>query len=148
MSNKHPHAEMIKAFLDNTEICVLINHEDEGKWLYANPGALLDYQNQEFFACLPQHKEAVLNVLNGGESQTYREGGTWKLAVCGSGWNSDFWYMREDKESRIKPRKEERWIAVSGDATSNLYKTRRKLELIYGENKNPNVQFVRLEIEV
>lgn len=113
---KHANSEMIKAVLDNTELaifCEVVDHgnEDGNYWAVSSLRDLVSCFNK-FFVCLPQHKEACLHWLNGGEVEF----------ECGSKWHScsDWsreWYETsgftcEDNKLRIKPKKEKRWIAT------------------------------------
>jgi hypothetical protein len=72
---KHKHADMIKTWVDNQELTVLV--KGCGDWsLIERPswGAANDY-----FICLPKHKEAVLELLNGGKAEvSVNYGSTWK----------------------------------------------------------------------
>ena len=124
MTSKHPHAEIFKAYLDNTDICVLINHENESKWLRTNPRALFDYQDQEFFACLPKHKEACLHRLNGGEVQIkYNSSNNWcdcTAAPDKPTWGHDHIFMDEFVITRIKPKKEKRWIIAKPHSLASM----------------------------
>jgi hypothetical protein len=50
--------------------------------------------------------------------------------------------MLERIDSRIKTKKEKRWVAVSSSTCSNVYKDKAKLEEIYSDKNN--VQFIEI----
>jgi len=114
---KHRHAEMIKAKADNMELVVFHNAKEPNEWTEnverLIPGFREDW---DYFLCLPQHKDAVLNCLNGGVSEVFGGSGNFCRgdAVIGSSWRSCslLWYMNDTCESRTKHRKEKRWIAI------------------------------------
>jgi hypothetical protein len=107
----------------------------------------------QYFLCLPKHKYAALNLLNGGESQVGGSFGWWlevssnHPAFSGEDlvWSAVQWYMLDEFESRIKPKKVERWMAHIGNETSRLYESIDDLHRIYGDNTK--VKFIKIEIE-
>lgn len=103
---KHKHYDMGVAKLDNTTLVkfvkllsgwVVTQSED---WNVAS----------DYFLCLPKHKKAVLNSLNGGAALAESAGETLEHAMQNAEWSDDDWYMSDDFTSRIKPKKEKRWI--------------------------------------
>lgn len=125
---KHKHADIAKAKLDNVNLVLFAKHESSDKWAeivyHGDIAFLSDY---EYFLCLPQHKEACLHWLNGGDVE-------YKNELAPRGWGSvssikesieegmedgeELWsecvlFMRTDPPIRIKPRKEKRWIAYN-----------------------------------
>lgn len=121
-SKCHPRADMIKAKLDNMDLVVLTKDSDN-YWCETKRMSIGNDVCYDYFPCLPKHKEAVLNCLNGGESQVFFDG--WYKALTDGGWYCDGWYMREDYESRIKPKqpiKAKRWIIITADG-NELYST-------------------------
>ena len=140
---KHANSEMIKAVLDNTELtilCEVVDHgnEDGNYWTVSNLSSLVSCFNK-FFVCLPQHKEAVLYSLNGGVAlyESPREEG--EHALGQAEWRKDDWYMQYDCESRIKPKKEKRWIAVNGESVCFV-----NHEIMYPDD----YQLIEIEVEV
>ena len=118
---KHKNAEMIKAVVDNVELVVMaevIEPEDDSRnyWAVSNLGVLAVASNS-FFLCLPQHKEACLHWLNGGESQleyTHQSYPTWNsIDSDAKGWSIGNVFMDSSLKIRIKPKKEKRWIRYS-----------------------------------
>lgn len=149
MTNKHPHAKMIKAKVDNMSL-VVFSKKHDNSWAEIQCDDCVFIPDFEYFICLPRHKDAVLNSLNGGTSETYRAytGGWAEACANGSdGWNYDFWYMDESRQSRIKPRKQKRWIGVNGNGlTTRHYAT--KDELIASLLRPIDWSCVEVELEV
>ena len=157
---KHANAEMIKAVLDNTELvifCEVVDHENEdgNYWAVSNLSSLVSCFNK-FFVCLPQHKEACLHWLNGGDVQV-RDfvtspflditdwGKEWLPNGCG--------FMVESWVIRIKPKKEKRWIAVNSDGYVMPIHTdsveSAKAHANHDESRlTANVQYIEIEVEV
>lgn len=136
---RHKLYDMIVAKAANMDLVVFI--KSKGGWGLAcsHPNF---HPNNNYFLCLPQHKEAVLGSLNGGVAlyESPREKG--EHALGRAEWKKDDWYMQDDCKSRIKPKKEKRWI---------VYRNRS----VYGEYMSPediNEDFKRtgqvIEIEV
>lgn len=111
----HKHAEMIKAKADNMDLFVFAQDGSGGEWYeYGRKGNYCPfYETDNYFLCHPKHKDEVLNSLNGGVSQV-KVDDEWCEASCLDGWRGDrnVWYMKEDCESRIKPRREKHWVSV------------------------------------
>ncbi len=111
---EHSNAGILKAYADNTDLVIFIL-DSNSKWIRTNPKALMDYPDDEFFACLPQHNEngQCLHWLNGGEIQDYYEN-EWSSVggFNGGEWSIHTLMMDENANYRIKPRTEKRWIAI------------------------------------
>lgn len=103
----HKHAAMIKAKADNMDLVVFtvaagkweIVNEEEGELPYFDS----DYP---YFLCLPQHKEACLHVLNGGDIEfSYKDYDDW-IDSCKNGkelvWSEDLDFMSKNYHFRIK----------------------------------------------
>jgi hypothetical protein len=108
---KHKHYDVGVAKLENTELCVFYKLGGSSKWestLKTSPQHCF-YEQNDYFLCLPQHKEAVLHSLNGGEAVSDSGDGDWCLSSTEL-WRKDWWYMCESYESKVKPKKEKRWI--------------------------------------
>lgn len=139
----HKHAEMIKAKADNMELVVFFKLPGE-EWWQIDGSQLPDDDEISYFLCLPQHKEACLHWLNGGEVQTrnsYSDLGWDTLLPFEDRWTKVSHFMCVDILLRIKPRKEKRWIAINvkdGDVC------------LCTENSAaaPNYQIVEIEVEV
>jgi hypothetical protein len=118
MTNKHPHADMIKAKADNMDLVVFKKNYEEIWVELSDQSEIRIKRNLEYFACLPQHKEACLHWLNGGDIQwsDHIFGWTDKDKFEDDLESQKFFYgngfMRSEINFRIKPRKEKRWIVV------------------------------------
>lgn len=116
---KSKYAELFTAKLNDMGLVLFEKHRDWDKWALAvnSDRCFMVSNNFEYFLCLPQHKEAVLNSLNGGDSQLSFNGESWTICNCNQPveWNSDWWYMRPESQSRIKPKKEYVWVAYHKD---------------------------------
>lgn len=113
----HKHAEMIKAKADNMELVVLLNKY--GKWQACHETSLPIYSDCEYFLCLPQHNEACLHWLNGGDVEEKGIGADDKYfedpfegEPCPFKWYKYHSFMDKDSVFRIKPKKEKRIVAV------------------------------------
>tara|TARA_R110002012_G_scaffold269646_1_gene453773 strand:+ start:2698 stop:3162 length:465 start_codon:yes stop_codon:yes gene_type:complete len=115
----HPHIEVIVAKAANMDLVVL--YEDKGSWFpcaEANQPYLPDFNcMDDYFLCLPKHKDACLHWLNGGELMIdYGKGlgeGSYTLNVKRHNPLSDF-IGHPEYTFRIKPRKEKRQIITNG----------------------------------
>ena len=117
----HKHAKLIKAKADNMELVVF--EKDPSGWLMRISDIIHMSPSKEYFLCLPQHKEACLHWLNGGEIQAL-VGNSWD--DCGphlgenQAWFIDGFLMNNGCDYRIKPRKEKLWLAVKTDKHEHL----------------------------
>lgn len=149
---KHKHAEMIKAKADNMELVVFVKKNNTNEW-WEVFGDLPFNQQQDFFVCLPKHKDAVLNVLNGGMSQV-NYGEYWSECNCNEPihWFDNWWYMDNKCESRIKPRKEKRWIVAKPIALVSMMYFNSKSDaedaVKYSTGEFKGVQVIEIEVEV
>lgn len=148
----HKHAEMIKAKVDNMDLVVFEKSKLSG-WIELARYCFPDDEGIDYFLCLPQHKEAVINSLNVGKSEVnYLD--IWSLCNCNEPveWSASWWYMDNNCKSRIKPRKEKRWIAVnnSGYATPMTFISKQECEsyVSVSYQKCPGVTWQSIEIEV
>lgn len=110
---KHRHHDMICAKAANMDLVLFSKYQHEDSWREGSFEKLLR-GDAEFFACLPQHKEACLHWLNGGVCQLMLEG-QWSVTAVPKhelgNWSRDLIWMK-NQAIRIKPRKQERWIAI------------------------------------
>lgn len=72
----------------------------------------------DYFMCLQKHAKVVLEWLNGGDVQIEdpnKPKSFDDLARYSDRphWENSRWFMRDDRNSRIKPRKVKRWIAYN-----------------------------------
>ena len=119
---KHKYYDMIVAKAANMELVRFIKlNDNEGcEWVVQAAPVQKSMQFNEiseYFLCLPQHKEAVLNALNGGESQLTFDGANWDKCNLNQPvkWSEGWWYMKGESQSRIKPKKEKVWVAYHKD---------------------------------
>lgn len=116
---KHRHYDIIVALASNTELCAFFKARNGSAWRELEEFILRGgiSENFDYFLCLAKHKEAVLHALGGGQSQATNEigGGEFQDVCVGKPdvyWTSGGWYMSDACESRLKPKKEKRWIIV------------------------------------
>ena len=117
----HKHRDIIRSYIDDTSLCVFVKLTPHEKWKVVEQPAFL-FQC-EYFICLPKHKDAVFNLLNGGESQLSADGLDWFSFGLPATWERDRWYMSDAFESRIKPKKVKRVIATYMDCNGVLRTT-------------------------
>ena len=144
---KHVHYEMIVAKAANMELVVLAKslkwHEvDDEDYLFFS-------QHDKYFLCLPQHKEACLHWLNGGDAQ-YLSGAMEKWINFGSSryWCGTHLFMRSDASIHIKPKKEKRWIAVLSNGRVSGWHDEGLEMLKQQYNECAGWQFIQIEVEV
>ena len=112
---------MIVAKAANMDLVVFSKRSSSNRWveLEINKQCISFNETHSYFLCLQQHKEACFHWLNGGEAETDRSFDEFVLVDEASDrcfkWWSEGWFMQEDYRSRIKPRKEKRWIAYSSN---------------------------------
>ena len=153
---KHVHYDKIVAKAANMELVVFCKGINDGcEWHEVK--RFPNWQtNASYFLCLPQHKETCLHWLNGGESQVASISSGWLPANLGdpAEWGGEWWYMNPNGESRIKPKKEKRWIGFNSKTlmtTRDTYTTGvecedalNKVGEIY---ENHPWQFIEIEVE-
>lgn len=154
---KHKHAEMIKTKADNMELVLfsMSTGSDYGKWSECKRETMpKDNENIKYFLCLPQHKEACLHWLNGGDVDFNSEFmDEWTEYEPFKGWGVGSVFMQDDYKIRIKPKKEKRWIAVNSDGyvmpvhCGNIESARQHASHI-DSRLTENVQFIEIEVEV
>ena len=114
---KHKLSEMIKAKADNMDLVIIVkNCQNDGDWwaLKSDKEILPSFSNGEYFACLPQHEEACLYWLNGGDAQYSHDGVGFGDLTEQLEWDPDSAFMDSNLHIRTKPKKEKRWIATRG----------------------------------
>lgn len=141
--SKHKHADLIKAKVDNMELVVFYSdtYDQSGKW--QETSQLPMQEEFKYFLCLPQHKKACLHWLNGGETQMHADNRYFDIEMCESTprWSARRIFMNDRANTRIKPRKEKRWIAI------NI--KNHDVCLCHEEDKPPfGYQIVEIEVEV
>lgn len=119
---KHPHYKKIVAKAANMDLVVFYRYKND-EWEEAASEMLVWDVKAEHFLCLPQHKEACLHWLNGGEVQFKRVDGAalnYSMVEFGdmSGEESREWragtiFLSSEHELRIKPKRGRRWILIN-----------------------------------
>ncbi|MGB0943661.1 MAG: hypothetical protein ACPGUE_14720 [Marinomonas sp.] len=147
---KHRHYEMICAKSANMDLVKF--QFDSGKWIESvNQRKIQFSENGSYFLCLPQHKEACLHWLNGGEVQIqdFPTSEFYDHIDKPSRWSIEVWWMSELCNIRIKPRKEKRWIAYASDSKRLGVLSFSSLSEIsdYYSNEEVNPQFIEIEVE-
>jgi hypothetical protein len=106
---KRPHAEQAIAWFGDDEMIVLRKTLAD-EWVLAETPQW--YEGVEYFTCQRSHLPAVLALLNGGEAQiSCSKASHWDdidLGVFGV-WSAESWYMNDQFESRVKPKKQKRY---------------------------------------
>jgi hypothetical protein len=153
---KRKHSKMIKAWADNDEL-VVFSIRSGGAWrACGNFPSWLEDRN--YFICLPQHKEACLHWLNGGEIQWSDDINEWsdKASYADDLESQEFFsgnaFMLDDNKFRIKPSKEKRWIIAKSSAlASMMYFSDYQSALILTKDADSSFfggQLVEIEVEV
>lgn len=142
---KHNHYEIGVAKLENTELCVFYKLEGSSRWestLKTSPQHCF-YEQNDYFLCLPQHKEACLHWLNGGELQINRKGhGFLDWDRPSREWKAEVSFMFDINEFRIKPKKEKRWLRYNSKGVlQNEY-------IKKPDCANKGDQLIEIEVEV
>lgn len=149
----HKHYEMIVAKAENMDLVTFVKFGNE--WMVSEPnetGVILTFDDRyDYFLCLPQHKEACLHWLNGGEAQIeyiHASYPVWNfIDNDATEWSAGHVFMDEKLNIRIKPRKEKRWIAkIKGKnllASNDLYTSSTQAAAICGD-----CDFYEIEVEV
>lgn len=115
MSNKHKHHDLIVAMAANTDLVKF--HHDGLKW-HKTTCDFTFHETHKYFLCLPQHWEACLHWLNGGDIEVRKlSGGDWQRMMKADlwAWSEHNNTMSAEWEFRIKPRKEKRMIVTDGN---------------------------------
>lgn len=118
---KHEHYDMIVAKAENTELVQFIRIG--GDWSEFTQSNFRFNRENDYFLCLPQHKEACLHWLNGGGVQDNFEGEWSDCPFLSQTINTDsenslvfsvhHMFMNEEFHFRIAPKKEKRWVGVT-----------------------------------
>lgn len=107
---KHKHSEMICAKANNTDLVVLTKTNEKGGWfeIECNDVVVCFFAEFDHFLCLPQHKEACLHWLNGGDTESLTSPrGDWQAIGNHEGnpyWMPSCYFMNDEVQIRIKPK--------------------------------------------
>lgn len=149
----HKHAEMIKAKVGDMDLEVFFKNPDGcNKWLKIENSCELSgfYEHYEYFLCHPKHSDVCLHWLSGGAVEVL-EGEEWMEALTKDDfgkWQNTHFFMCDDEDARIKPRKEKRWIGYHkyGLTTASAYLS--KDDALSNTIDHENWQFIEIEVEV
>lgn len=145
---KHKHAEMIKAKVDNMELVAFVKLTS--MWSEMDDRSIVPTDvNFDYFLCLPQHKDACLHYLNGGDVLVKSNlVPSWAAVTHGQLWGKGIGWMREDAQYRIKPKKEKRWIVWDTAQSIPERESYKSLEDAMLNFDYPDAQFIEIEVEV
>jgi len=150
---KRKHSEMIKTWADNNELVALV--KTSTRWVSANSPTW--NEGCEYFVCHEKHEYAVLALLNGGKAEVMVGYGIdskprWTECYLPSNkeWENHGWYMSDELESRVEPKKQTRYAYASPNGGMTVhYGSLEELEKrcigMLGVN---GVQLVTFEVEV
>ena len=158
--NKHRHYDMIVAKAANTKLVVFFKSDND--WYFDDTSESIKfYSNVDYFLCLPQHKEACLHWLNGGDVQHNDCDKGWAtmeninepMDADAPIWSKTCRLMTDEQDFRIKPKKVKRWIALCGkfNLCSDLFFTesdaKEFVAAFHPNNKESDWQFIEIEVE-
>ncbi|AUR92482.1 hypothetical protein NVP1173O_06 [Vibrio phage 1.173.O._10N.261.55.A11] len=151
---KHKHYDMIVAKANNFELIQFIKIGDDWEIVGSHDNKVVSFASHyEYFLCLPQHKEACLHWLNGGDIQVSGDGLKWESYDLSPEHPkypmTDFTGF--EFQFRIKPKKEKRWIGVyKNGATTDacLLKKEAKNHPMITDASVNDWQFIEIEVEV
>lgn len=146
----HKHAEMMKAYADDTSLCAFVKFKNQNKW-HDTSRPFFDDKSC-YFLCLQKHKEACFHWMNGGEVEFF-EHDKWHTINSKIKWASGHLFMGEMFKTRIKPRKEIRHIYISTlGATTYAKKTKeeaaREVSIMGGSFDVWKHYEIEIEVEV
>lgn len=157
--SKHKNYEMIVAKAERPDLVVLSSCHYEG-WRASSFEILVHGDNQDYFLCLPQHKEACLHWLNGGGAEVKGNGRTSWGFVDSYGhrgmsvWSELHIFMTNGNEFRTKPKTEKRWIGYCANRNQTIphpqdseQLARDYIALHYSYHAN-EWQLIEIEVEV
>lgn len=148
--NKHKHYDMIVAKAANMDLVVFIKCQSGWQTQVCNDDQLNFSEGHEYFLCLPQHKDACLHWLNGGDvQQSPLDIEQWVSSGSNKKWMSFSSFMSEKVRFRIEPKKEKRYLmanSMSGQCTNHFSTPERALDCIGGTDGR--WQLIEIEVEV
>ncbi len=166
---KHAYAELFTAKLNDVSLVLFEKHEEWKEWREATKSDLVFAVgvNFDYFLCIPQHKEACLHWLNGGDVQAVHFEN--QMPDSGVMLDSDFVDLEDDvftyswkdnhifmqeHEITIKPKKEKRWIGYCASRNQTIPHPQDSGQLAmdyaalhYSYHVN-EWQFIEIEVEV
>ena len=153
---KHKHYDMIVALAENMKLAVFCKGSFDKEWVDIVSEEMPCFiPDNHYFLCLPQHKEACLHWLNGGEVEFEYDSKWHSCSYWSMEWHETSGFICEDNKLRIKPKKEKRWIGVyNHNVTSQHFdsiETAKSFIRRRDEFKNcaPEAwNFIEIEVEV
>lgn len=120
----HKHAEMIKAKADNMDLVVFgkLQPDNNSAWVEVTFKELISEEFHDYFLCIPQHDETCFHWLNDGvvqEKGIHADDYYWSNEtadlIWSKCWHQEHIFMDDTLMTRIKTRKEKRWIIYNLD---------------------------------
>ena len=160
---KHKHYDMIVAKAANMNLVVFQTDSELSEWHILDRFPMWG-DSTNYFLCLPQHKEACLHWLNGGDVQLDH----FDQPMLNSGingnchvvdfdedvssfpWKQSHPFMDSSHELRIKAKKEKRWIAYMDGNVIAIEPVRIDTErrVIAKGFDVADAQYIEIEVEV
>lgn len=151
---KHNYCDLFTGKLNNMELVLLEKHKDWSEWVEAKDQNryFMVSDNFDYFLCLPQHKEACLHWLNGGEAQILHsplhDWMTLEGYVQDPKWYSNSDFMSDECKLRIKPKKEKRWMLYSENPVSiEVFDNKESFDLA-SKSARPWEKWQEVEFEI
>ncbi|AUR84572.1 hypothetical protein NVP1060A_56 [Vibrio phage 1.060.A._10N.261.48.B5] len=148
---KHKHHDKIVAKASNTGLVQFIKMNGEWEDAGLSDKFISFSEEYDYFLCLPQHKEACLHWLGGGEAQgedpnrpNYFD--DYANFVDRKNWSCSSWYMRKDINVRINTKKEKRWIIINTkyeEVDERLFEDEPDML-----DRHPDSKAIQIEVEV
>jgi len=142
---KHKYYEIIVAKANNMDLVLLYRADTSELWRRTiSDKAFPINDTSEYYLCHPKHAEACLHWLNGGEVQYIFVDDWVDVRGIACLWSSCYGvFTRGDREIRIKPKKEKRWVVYRTDGA--VLGPFDSYEMADGVN---NGQVIEIEVEV
>lgn len=121
---RHKYSEMIRAKAENTNLVLLVKSEGSGEW-FESIFYFPVNEEFEYFLCHPKHTITCLHLLNGGD--IYLQGKHHEREITSEtlgDWLPNMWYLSEDYETRIQPKKETWWVVVENSRPNSTRVTK------------------------
>ena len=146
----HKHADIIIAKAKDMDLVAFIKMNDDGGWHELTHGYLPSFRKEnEYFLCLPQHRDVCWHWLNGGEvQQSPIDIDQWVLSGSNKNWFCKHSFMHDTLMFRTKPRKEKRWIAIRNLDTVAMNNVFESMELAKEYCGNGKFSIHEIELEV
>lgn len=152
---KHKHYEIIVAKAANMDLVLFIKLGDRWQVTGCHDNQVINIASHyDYFLCLPQHKEACLHWLNGGDLIQDSQHVDGKYSDVEASLNPNFdshgdLFMTTERNIRMKPDKEKRWILVNAidDFQPRMFDDESDADHIL-QGSHPNWSKHEIEVEV